>query len=162
MAVKTKKFNLEKKFYIRKAFEHQIKKLKLWFLIPLAVAILGLILNFSGIYRNWWILITAIVGGLLFAAFWYLQFYAASTMEQNAQLFYRYSYEISPRHIIMKLNAKEGGIIKWDMIQSADKDDGGYYLHMGTGQFLYFKNNVFNSNHDLKLFESILSRKKLL
>lgn len=162
MAVKTKKFSLDKKFYIKRAFVHQIKKLKLWFLIPAGIAVLGLVLNFSGIYRNWWILITAIVGGLLFAAFWYIQFYAASTMEQNAQLFERYSYEIDPRQILMKLNAKEGGVIKWDMIQSAEKDDTGFYLHMGTGQFIYFKNSVFNSNHDLKLFESILNRKNLL
>ena len=162
MAIKTKKFGLEKKQYIRKAFVHRLIILKFWFLIPAGVALLGLILNFTGVYKNWWILITAIIGALLFAGFWYFQFYYASTLEQNAQLFEKFAYEIDQKQILMKLNAKEGGIIKWDMIKSAEKDKDGFYLHMGIGQFLFFKNNVFNSTHDMKLFESILNRKGLL
>lgn len=162
MVVKTKKFALDKKHYIRKAFVDQIKKMKFWFLIPLAVAILGLVLNFTGVYKNWWILITAIIGAILFAGFWYLQFYAATQMEQNKQMFDKFAYEIDSRQILVKINAKEGGVIKWDMIKSAEADESGLYLHMGRGQFLHFRNEVFNSEHDRKLFESILRRKNLL
>ncbi|ADQ17636.1 YcxB family protein [Leadbetterella byssophila] len=162
MIVKTKKFALDKKHYIKKAFVSQLKKVKIWFLIPAAVAVLGLVLNFTGVYKNWWILITAIIGALLFAGFWYLQFYAATQLEQNKQMFDKFAYEVDSSKIMVKLNAKEGGIIKWDMISSAEKDETGFYLHMGRGQFLHFRNDVFNSEHDFKLFESILRRKNLL
>lgn len=162
MIVKTKKFALDKKHYIRKAFAGQINKLKWWFLIPAGVAVLGLGLHFSGVYKNWWILITAIIGALLFAGFWYLQFYAATQMDQNKQMFEKFAYEVDSRQILVKLNAKEGGMIKWDMVQWAEKDHTGFYLHMGRGQFLHFRNDVFNSEHDQKLFESILRRKNLL
>jgi GH43 family beta-xylosidase len=131
-------------------------------LIPAAVAVLGLGLHFSGVYKNWWILIVAIIGAILFAAFWYIQFYAATQMEQNKQMFDKFAYEVDSRQILVKLNAKEGGVIKWDMVQTAEKDATGFYLHMGRGQFLHFRNDVFNSEHDQKLFESILRRKNLL
>jgi hypothetical protein len=162
MVVKTKKFALDKKHYIKKAFADQISKMKIWFLIPAAVAVLGLGLHFSGVYKNWWILIVAIIGAILFAAFWYIQFYAATQMEQNKQMFDKFAYEVDSRQILVKLNAKEGGVIKWDMVQTAEKDATGFYLHMGRGQFLHFRNDVFNSEHDQKLFESILRRKNLL
>ena len=162
MVVKTKKFALDKKHYIKKAFADQISKMKIWFLIPAAVAVLGLGLHFSGVYKNWWILIVAIIGAILFAAFWYIQFYAATQMEQNKQMFDKFAYEVDSRQILVKLNAKEGGVIKWDMVQTAEKDSTGFYLHMGRGQFLHFRNDVFNSEHDQKLFESILRRKNLL
>ena len=162
MVVKTKKFALDKKQYIKKAFANQLDKVKIWFLVPAAVAVLGLALHFTGVYKNWWILIVAIIGAILFAAFWYLQFYAATQMDQNKQMFDKFAYEVDSRQILVKLNAKEGGVIKWDMITSAEKDASGFYLHMGRGQFLHFRNDVFNSEHDQKLFESILRRKNLI
>lgn len=162
MIVKTKKFALDKKKYISLAFSRQIKKVAIWLLIPLAIAILGMVLHFTGTYKNWWILVTAIIGAILFVVFWYLQFYAATQMDQNAQMFDKFAYEIDSRQIMVKLNKKEGGMIKWDTITSAEKIDEGYILHISRGQFLYFPNQVFNSDHDRKLMESILSRKSLI
>jgi hypothetical protein len=162
MIVKTKKFSLDKKIYIKKAFADQFKKIQIWLLIPVAVAILGLVLHFTGTYKNWWILITAIIGGVLFVLFWYAQFYAAANMDQNKQMFDKFMYEIDSRQILVKINAKEGGIVKWDTIKSAEKDASGFFLHISRGQFLHFPNEVFNSDHDFKLFESILRRKSLL
>ena len=57
---------------------------------------------------------------------------------------------------------KEGGLIKWDTIQSAEKTEDGYLLHVSRGQFFYFPFNVFNSDHDKRLMVSILVRKSLL
>ena len=162
MIVKTKKFALDKKLYIKKAFANQMKISWKWLLIPVAVAILGLGLHFSGVYKNWWILITAIIGGGLYVLFWYIQFYAATTLEQNKQMFDKFAYEIDSRQILVKINQKEGGIVKWDTILSAEKDESGYFLHIGRGQFLHFAYSVFNAEHDQKLFESILRRKNLL
>lgn len=162
MIVKTKKFALNKKLYIKKAFANQMKTSWKWLLIPAAVAILGLGLHFSGVYKNWWILITAIIGGGLYVLFWYVQFYAATEMDQNKQMFEKFAYEIDSRQIMVKINAKEGGIVKWESILSAEKDKSGYFLHIGRGQFLHFGFEVFNAEHDCKLFESILRRKNLL
>lgn len=162
MIVKTKKFALNKKLYIKKAFANQMKTSWKWLLIPAAVAILGLGLHFSGVYKNWWILITAIIGGGLYVLFWYIQFYAATEMDQNKQMFEKFAYEIDSRQIMVKINTKEGGIVKWESILSAEKDKSGYFLHIGRGQFLHFGFEVFNAEHDQKLFESILKRKNLL
>jgi YcxB-like protein len=162
MIVKTKKFGLNKKIYIKKAFKNQMKTSWKWLLIPAAVMVLGLGLHFSGVYKNWWIMITAIVGGGLYVLFWYIQFYAATQLEQNKQMFDKFSYEIDSRQILVKINQKEGGVVKWDTIQSAEKDETGYFLHIGRGQFLHFGYEVFTSEHDQKLLESILRRKNLL
>lgn len=163
MIVKTKKFTLDKKKYINMAFTRQIKKSWYWLLIPLAVMILGPILHYTGVYKNWWILITGFVGGLLYIAFWYIQFYAATQMEQNAQMFDKFAYEIDSRQILVKVNKREGGVIKWDTIQSAEKlENNDFLLHIARGQFLHFPKNVFNSEHDMKLMENILRRKSLL
>ncbi|MGR3810223.1 YcxB family protein [Jiulongibacter sp. NS-SX5] len=163
MIVKTKKFALDKKKYINMAFTRQIKNSWYWLLIPLAVMILGLGLHFSGVYKNWWILITGFVGGLLYIAFWYIQFYAATQMEQNAQMFDKFAYEIDSRQILVKVNKREGGVIKWDTILSAEKlENNDFLLHIARGQFLHFPKNVFNSEHDMKLMENILRRKSLL
>jgi phosphoglycerol transferase MdoB-like AlkP superfamily enzyme len=162
MIVKTKKFALNKKLYIKKAFANQMKTNWKWLLIPAAVAILGLVLHFTGVYKNWWIPVTAIIGGGLYVLFWYIQFYAATEMDQNKQMFEKFAYEIDSRQIMVKINAKEGGIVKWESILSAEKDNSGYFLHIGRGQFLHFGYEVFNAEHDQKLFESILKRKNLL
>jgi YcxB-like protein len=162
MIVKTKKFGLDKKLYVKKAFGMQFKNIRIWLLIPIGVAILGVALHFTGTYKNWWILVTAIIGAALFILFWYAQFYAAANMDQNKQMFDKFSYEIDSSKIMVKINAKEGGLIKWDTITSAEQDDKGFFLHIARGQFLHFANNVFNSEHDFKLFESILKRKNLI
>ncbi len=71
-------------------------------------------------------------------------------------------YEIDSSRILVKLNQKEGGVMKWDSIQSAEKMADAFLLIIGKGQFLRFPFTVFNSEHDMKLFESILKRKELL
>jgi hypothetical protein len=162
MIVKTKRFALDKKIYINKAFKNQMKTSWKWLIIPAAIAILGLILNFTGVYKNWWVLITAIIGGGLFVLFWYVQFYAATQLDQNKQMFEKFTYEIDSRQILVKINQKEGGIVKWETITSAEKDESGIFLHIGRGQFLHFADKVFNSEHDIKLLESILKRKNLI
>ncbi|UBM58326.1 YcxB family protein [Marinilongibacter aquaticus] len=163
MIVRTKKFALDKKKYVKMAFSRRIKQSWYWLLIPLAVMLLGPILHFTGVYKNWWILILGFVGGLLYLAFWYAQFYAATQMEQNAQMFEKFAYEIDSRQILVKINKREGGVIKWDTISNAEKTEkDGFLLHISRGQFLHFPLNVFNSENDIRLFESILKRKSLL
>lgn len=162
MTIKTKKFSLDKKHYINYSFKRRITTTWYWYLIPAAVMLLGLILHFTGTYKNWWISIMAVVGALLYTLFWYAQFYAATEMEQNKQMFDKFAYEIDSRQIVVKLNAKEGGIIKWETIESAEMTDDAFMLFISNAQFLRFPFTVFNSNHDQKLMETILKRKELL
>lgn len=162
MTIKTKKFALDKKHYINYSFKRRMTTRWYWFLIPAAVLVLGLILHFTGIYKNWWIAITAVVGAILYAVFWYAQYYAATEMEQNKQMFDRFSYEIDSRHILMKMNAKEGGMIKWNTIENAEMTKDAFMLFISNSQFLRFPFTVFNSNHDLKMMETILRRKELM
>jgi hypothetical protein len=162
MIVKTKKFALDPKKYVSISFKRQMTAEWKWLLIPAAVFILGLVLHFTGTYKNWWIPVMALVGGGLYVLFWYVQFYAASQMDQNKQMFEKFMYEIDSRQILVKINQKEGGIMKWESIQSAERLADAFLLIIGKGQFLRFPFSVFNSEHDLKLFESILKRKELL
>jgi len=162
MIVKTKKFALDPKQYVSISFKRHMTAEWKWLLIPAAFFLLGLVLHFTGTYKNWWIPVVAVVGGGLYVLFWYVQFYAASQMDQNKQMFDKFMYEIDSRQILVKINQKEGGVMKWDSIQSAELMADAFLLIIGKGQFLRFPFSVFNSEHDLKLFESILKRKELL
>ncbi len=162
MIVKTKKFALDKKEYLSIAFKRHLQKDWKWLLIPAGVFVLGLVLHFTGTYKNWWIPVVSVIGAGLYLLFWYAQFYAATQMEQNKQMFDKFLYEIDSRQILVKINQKEGGIIKWDTIKEVEKRESAFLLIIGKGQFLHFPFHVFNSEHDLRLFESILKRKELL
>jgi YcxB-like protein len=144
------------------AFTRHIKSDWKWLLIPAATFLLGLILHFTGTYKNIWIPIVSVIGAAGYVGFWYAQFYAATQMDQNKQMFDKFMYEIDSRQILVKINAKEGGVIKWDMIKSVERVKNSFLLVLGKGQFLHFPDKVFTSEHDFKLFESILKRKELL
>jgi hypothetical protein len=162
MTVTTKKYALEKNDYIKLAFFQHLKDQWYWLLIPAGIMILGLIFNFTGVYKNWWILITAFIGGLLYLAFWGAQFAGVTQQEANKQMFDKFIYEIDSRHIMIKVNAKEGGIMKWDNVRSIEKTKDAYLLHMGKAQFLKFPFSIFTSTNDIKLFETIVKRKDLM
>lgn len=162
MIVKTKKFALDKKVYRNLSFTRQMKQSWYWLLIPAAIFVVGLVLHFTGVYKNWWIPVVAVVGAAGFTLFWYAQYYAATEMDQNKQMFDKFAYEIDSRQILVKINAKEGGIVKWDSFTHAEKLPTAYLLVMNKAQFLHFPFTVFTSEHDVKLFENILRRKNLL
>ncbi len=162
-AVKTKKFALDKSAYVRINMKAFINEQKYWALVPLAIIMVNAVLNLTHVYKNIWIYIFAILGAILYVAFWYIQYYGATQMDQFKQLFQKYRYEIDSRQILMKVSDTEGGVIKWEMIKSAQKDkDGAYILHIGKGQFIYLPDNVFTSDNDRRLIEKILKDKGLI
>jgi YcxB-like protein len=162
MIVKTKKYALDKNKYTKMAFSRHIKSQWYWLLIPAAVFLLGIILSLTGVYKNYWIPIVAVLGAGGYVGFWYAQFYYVTTMEQNKQIFEKFMYEIDSRQILAKINQKEGGIIKWDQIQSVEKTPDAYLLVLNKAQFIHLPFTIFNSEHDIKLLDSILTRKNLL
>jgi len=163
MSVKTKRFSLNKKKYINIAFRQQWEAQKMWLLLPLGLLLLNAVLGVTGVYPNYWVYILVVVATGLYIGFWYVQFMGVTQLEQYKQLFDKYIYEIDSRQILVKVNAKESGVMPWDQIKSAIKaKDGSYLLNITRGQFLHFPAEVFNSEHDVRLFERILKQKNLL
>jgi hypothetical protein len=187
MTIKTKKYALDQKTYISLAFRRWVRDNWLWSGIPLALILINAILNLTGLYPNFWIYVVVILLTVLYVLFWAIQFTGVSQSEQSKPMFDKYVYEIDSRHILMKLNAKEGGMIKWDMIKAAIKDKEAYVLdlgasndaqtmalaklnpfmrfvakQMGKAQFLYLPYTIFNSEADQRFMDMLLKRKGLL
>ncbi|MEY4987343.1 MAG: hypothetical protein RL567_1122 [Bacteroidota bacterium] len=162
LAIKTKKYGLEKNKYIamcmRQLFANQWK----WAFLPLALVGLNVFLNLSGTYKNYWIYIFLAIGVLGYVLFWLIQFTGITQLAQYKQLFDKYRYEIDSRQIFMKISDKEGGMIKWDMILSAYKDKEAYVLEMGKYQFIYLPLAIFNNDNDRKLMDKIMRDKGLI
>ncbi len=162
LAIKTKKYGLEKNKYIamcmRQLFANQWK----WAFLPLALIGLNVFLNLSGTYKNYWIYIFLAVGVIGYILFWLIQFTGITQLAQYKQLFDKYRYEIDSRQIFMKISDKEGGMIKSDMILSAYKDKEAYVLEMGKYQFIYLPLAIFNNDNDRKLMDKIMRDKGLI
>ena len=162
LAIKTKKYGLEKNKYIamcmRQLFANQWK----YAFIPLALVGLNVFLNLSGTYKNYWIYIFLAIGVIGYILFWLIQFTGITQLAQYKQLFDKYRYEIDSRQIFMKISDKEGGVIKWDMILSAYKDKEAYVLEMGKYQFIYLPFSIFNNDNDRKLMDKIMRDKGLV
>ena len=162
LAIKTKKYGLEKNKYIamcmRQLFANQWK----WAFLPLALVGLNVFLNLSGTYKNYWIYIFLAIGVIGYILFWLIQFTGITQLAQYKQLFDKYRYDIDSRQIFMKISEKEGGMIKWDMILSAYKDKDAYVLEMGKYQFIYLPLAIFNNDNDRKLMDKIMRDKGLI
>jgi len=162
LAIKTKKYGLEKNKYIamcmRQLFANQWK----WAFLPLALVGLNVFLNLTGTYKNYWIYIFLAIGVVGYILFWLIQFTGITQLAQYKQLFDKYRYEIDSRQIFMKISDKEGGVIKWDMILSAYKDKEAYVLEMGKYQFIYLPFTIFNNDNDRKLMDKIMRDKGLV
>lgn len=161
-AVRTKKYALPTKKYTRLALKHLVKEQLKWALIPVALIIGNIILNVTGTYPNIWIYVMIVIGVLLYVLFWVIQFVGITQLEQYKPMFERYQYEIDPRQIIMKINPKEGGVMKWEQIKSVYKEKDGFVMVISRGQFLYLPYNIFNSDHDLKIVTRILKQKNYI
>lgn len=161
-AVRTKKYALPTKKYIFLAMRYFFKTQLKWGLIPLALILINAILNLTGVYSNLWIYITVFVGVVLYVLFWLIQFAGITQLAQYKPMFERFQYEIDNRQILMKLNQKEGSVMKWEQILDGYKDKDAYVLVISKGQFVHLPFNIFTSEHDIKVFERILKQKDLL
>ena len=159
LAIKTKKYSFDKNKFIALSMRQLVQKQWFWGFLPLAIIFINVILNLTGTYKNYWIYIIAVLGAILYVAFWAIQFTGITQLEQYKQLFDKYRYEIDSRQILMKISDQEGGVIKWDMILSAKKDKEAYILTMGNYQFIYLPFNIFTSDNDRRLMDKILRDK---
>tara|TARA_R110002124_G_scaffold149486_2_gene315612 strand:+ start:250 stop:801 length:552 start_codon:yes stop_codon:yes gene_type:complete len=161
-AVRTKKYALPTKKYIFLAMRYFFKTQLKWSLIPIALIFINAVLNLTGAYENLWIYITVVVATVLYILFWLIQFAGITQLAQYKPMFERFQYEIDSRQILMKLNQKEGNILKWEQILDAYLDKEGYVLVISKGQFIYLPFTIFNSEHEHKMFERIMKQKNFI
>lgn len=184
MIVKTKKYALDQKTYINIALRQWVKENWKWGFVPLGLILLNVVLNLTDVYPNYWIYIVIVLLTILYVLFWAVQITGIAQMEQSKALFQKYIYEIDSRQILMRINAKEGGLLKWNQIDSVIKDKDAYILFLDNAeamknvkatwiartvtkglakaQFLYLPYSIFNSDNDLRFTDALLRRKGLL
>ena len=156
MIVKTRKYKLETKQYIKLALAGVLREQ--WWVILIA---LGLMLPAIFIWSHWWIT-GALIAYALYILFWLIQFAGITQMEQGKILFERLSYEITSQQILIKISSKQGMPIKWDQVKRAKKAKSGFVLWMSKVQLIYFPFKVFNTENERKFIETILKRKEYI
>ncbi|GGZ20124.1 hypothetical protein GCM10007049_10840 [Echinicola pacifica] len=156
MIVKTKKYKLETKTYVKLGLTNVLKQQ--WWVILIALAIA------CGYFwiPSWWWISMAVLAYVLYLLFWVIQFAGVSQMEQNKVMFDKMSYEIDSRQILMKLNAKQGMPINWPMIKKVEVHKDAFLLIMSKAQFIYLPYKIFNTENEKKFVETILKRKGLI
>jgi len=161
MIVKTKKIGLEPKIYVKIGMRNVIRE-QWWLPVAIFAGIIVLNLLLNLVYSNIWIYFLAPLGVGGYFLFWWIQFYGAAQLPQNKVMFEKFNYEIDSRHILMKVNAKEGMQLQWNMIKKAEMNKDNFTLYISKGQFVYLPFKGFNTDNDIKFMEVILKRKNLL
>ena len=156
MIVRTKKYQLATGKYIGLALVGVLKQQWWVFLIYFAICS-----GFFIIPNAWWI-IGASIALILYLLFWLVQFAGVTQLEQSKFLFNKLNYELSSQQILVKLNAKQGMPMKWDQIKRASAKKEAFLLCVSKAQLIYLPHRIFNSDNEIKFFETILKRKGYL
>jgi hypothetical protein len=156
MIVKTKKYQLPTKTYIKLGLKNIFKEQ--WWVLLIAVAIASMAFV---IWSIWWI-IGAVIAYALYWLFWLIQFAGVTQMEQNKILFDKLSYEITSQQILIKVNTKQGMPVKWENIKRAVIGKDYFMLVMSKAQLIHLPFRVFNTDNERKFLETILKRKNLV
>lgn len=159
--VKTKKYQMPHKTYIRLGLRSVLQERKWVWFIPLAVFLIGIATSFAWFPAFWWCfgLSLLLIGG--YWLFWFVQFWGLTQVEQGKQLFKKMSYEIDSRYILMKTNANEGAQITWDKIQKVEKQKNAYVFTLSRAQFIYLPFDLFKPE-ETRFVDFILKRKNLI
>ncbi|MCE7994128.1 MAG: YcxB family protein [Roseivirga sp.] len=156
MIVKTKKYALDKKAYMRAGMLNVLQQQWWVFLIVLAISSMTFVIP-----SNWW-WIGSLIAFVLYLLFWVIQFAGVTQLEQSKMLFDRLSYEIDSRQILIKIDSKRGMPMKWDMIKKAWMDKKQFVLVVNKAQMMMFPFSVFKTQNEVKFVETILKRKGLI
>lgn len=157
MNINTKKYQLTKGTFVKLGMINVFREQ--WWVFLIAVAIASLTFAYPDTI---WFYIIAGVGLLLYSLFWLIQFTGLTQLDQAKLLFERLSYEINSRQILMKLSSKQGMPIKWDQIKKVRRSKNSITLVINKAQMIHLPYKVFNNPRDIKLLETILSRKGLV
>ncbi|TAG59314.1 MAG: YcxB family protein [Cytophagales bacterium] len=154
MIIKTKKYQLEKKLYIKISMLNFLKKQ--WYIVFAPIVLAGLL------YFSWWWMFAVILIPGLYILFWFIQFYGVTMMPDSQMMFDKYMFEIDSRQILVKLNTKQGMQITWDKITGVEIRNDAYMLMLSKAQFFYLPFKIFNTETEIKFLESIMKRKELI
>jgi len=158
MIVKTKKYQLPKKTYVKLGLITLLKKQWWYFAAPLLIGSLAFLLP----DYKWWFISSGFTLAFAYSLFWVIQFAGVTQLEQNKVMFEKLSYEIDSRQVLIKLNAKQGSPMQWNMIKEAYKGDEDFLLVISRAQFIHLPFKIFNSENDVKFVETILRRKEYI
>ena len=158
MIVKTKKYQLTSSKYIGLATKALINREWKFFGIPLLILILGFVFMSS----FWWFFTFALLIPTLYILFWIIQFAGFTQHESGKMFFYKMSFEIDSRQVMLKMDSKHGMPVEYKSFTSAFKTKDAFVLTMSKAQFIYLPFSIFKTDGDKKMTETILSRKKLL
>ena len=156
MIIRTRKYKLPTKTYIKFALIGVLKQQWWVFIIYLAICS-----GYFWIPNLWWI-IGASIALILYFLFWLIQFAGVTQLEQGKLLFEKLSYEITSQQILIKLNPKQGMPMKWEQIKRAKKGKDYFVLFVSKAQLIHFPRRIFNNDNEVRFLESILKRKGLL
>ena len=158
VSVKTKKYQLTSRTYIKMALLEVLRQQWWVGLIALAIAAVGFLLPDYAI----WFVVAAVVALALYVLFWVVQFVGVTQMDQFKVMFERFSYELNTKMIVMRVNTREGMQFGWENVQRAEKTKDAFILRVSRAQFIHLPFAIFNSDHDLRFTEALLKRKRLL
>ncbi len=153
MVVRTKKYKMPQKIYIKTALLHTLRQ-QWWVLL----IYFGLFSGYLIVPSIWWF-IGPTIALVLYILFWLIQFTGVTQLEQGKFMFEKLSYEISSQQILIKLSSKQGMPVKWENIKRAIRGKDFFVLFMSKAQLIYLPEKIFNSNHEIKFMETILKRK---
>jgi hypothetical protein len=156
MIVKTKKYQLSTKKYIKLGMLNILRSQWWVILIALAIAAMTFVIP-----SNWW-WIGSLTAFVLYGVFWLVQFAGVPQLEQNKILFERLNYEITSQQILIKLNPKQGMPMKWENIKRVFIGKDFFLLVLSKAQFIYLPFKIFNSDNERKFMETILRRKNYI
>ena len=156
MIVKTKKYQLSTKKYIKLGMLNILRSQWWVILIALAIAAMTFVIP-----SNWW-WIGSLIAFVLYGIFWLIQFAGVPQLEQNKILFERLNYEITSQQILIKLNPKQGMPMKWENIKRVFIGKDFFLLVLSKAQFIYLPFKIFNSDNERKFMETILRRKNYI
>ncbi len=156
MIVKTKKYQLDSKTYIKLGLLNILRQQ--WWVFLIAIAIC---LGYFWI-PSWWWIIGAGIALLLYILFWVIQFAGVTQLDQTKMLFEKLGYEISSQQVLIKLNNRQGMPLKWDQIKSAKAGKDYYLLVVNKAQLIHLPFRIFKTENERKFVGSILKRKGLI
>jgi hypothetical protein len=159
MRVTTKKYQLENNQYIGVATKALLRKEWQWSWIPALLLALAFVF-----YKDafWWFLSLAILTPFIYLLFWGVQFAGVTQHEAGKFLFYKMSYQIDGKQLLLMVDKKHGMPVEWKNFKYAFKNKKGFVLAMSKAQIIYLPLTIFKSDSDIRLTETILKRKGLL
>ena len=156
MIVKTRKYKIPSSLYIKLGIQNVLRIQ--WWIFPL----MAIIATATFFIPKLWFIVTSFLLFICYFAFWLIQFYGLTLLEENRPMFERISYEITSQRLIMYVSTKQGMPIPWVDIIKAYKKEKYFLLVLSKVHFFYLPFKIFNGDNEISFFTTVLKRKGLL